>query len=406
MKKQIIIFMVLVANLTTCSVRAQVRMKMPVGTYAFSGKKTSTVMPFRFRDNLIVLDVELNGKTMNLVLDSGMPFDGAVLYGSSKVDSAGLTFSSKMSLGGIGGNAILSDVCMGATLQVPDLTFGNQMIVVVPHDPDRSRHFEGHDGIVGFSFFGHLIVSIDYEKQLITLSQPGETTADLGQKIPVQVRANRIFVKADVQLENGTTIPAELLIDTGNGAALTLNTENRDDLNLPDKTISYYARGLTSRIGLDMGRIKSFKIGNYQLDNVLSSFNNGSSVAPPPWAKEGNLGSQILSRFNVTFDIPGGQIFLKKNRLFDEPFEYNMAGIQIERAADKNMIVFHVIPGSPADEHIQVGDKITMVNDKPSSQMTKDELERIFKKHESEVSIVIERSGEKIKAKLKLERII
>ncbi len=406
MKRLITVLLMLGANLAFSPLSAQVRMQMPVGTYEFSNKNTSTVLPFKLKDNLVVVDIELNEITMNLVLDSGMPFDGVLLHGSSKVDSAKLSFSSKMPIRGIGGDPVLSDVCMGATFKVPSLTFSNQMIVVVPHDPERSRHFEGQDGAIGFSFFGHLIVSIDYEKQLITLSQPGSIKADLGQKIPVAVRSNRIFAKGDVELGNGTTIPGEFVIDLGNSSAVTLNTGSRNDLKLPERTISYYARGLTSRIGRKMGRIKSFRIGGFQLDNVLSSFHDGSEGPTPPWEKEGAIGSQILSRFNVTFDIPGGQIFLKKNGSFDEPFEYNMAGIQVERAADKNMTVINVIPGSPADKHIRVGDTITMVNDKPTSQMTKDEFEKIFRRQGSEISLVIERLGEKIKAKLKLERII
>jgi len=198
MKKLITFMLLLVAHLAISSLNAQVRMQMPVGTHEFSNNKTSTVLPFKLIDNLVIVDVELNEKTMNLVLDSGMPMDGAILYGSSKVDSAKLNFSSKMPLKGVGGNAVISDVWMGATLKVPGLTFSNQMIIVVPYDPDRSLHFEGHDGIIGFSFFGYLLVGIDYEKQLITLYQPGSVKADFGQKIPVEVRANRIFAKANV----------------------------------------------------------------------------------------------------------------------------------------------------------------------------------------------------------------
>ncbi len=408
MKKSVNVFsLLLVAYLAMSSLSAQVRMEMPVGTVEFSNNNTSTSLPFKLMDHLVVIDVELNGITMNLVLDSGMPFDGVLLYGSNKIDSAKLSFSSKMPIRGIGGDPVLADVCMGAAFKVPSLTLSNQMIVVVPHDPERSRHFEGQDGVIGFSFLGHLRVSIDYEKKLITLSKPGTSReSDLGQKIPVEVRSNRIFAKADVQLANGTTIPGEFVIDLGNRSALTLNTGSRSDLKLPEKTISYYARGLTSRIGRKMGRIKSFRIGGFQLNNVLSLFHDGSEEPTPPWEKEGAVGSQILSRFNVTFDIPGGQIYLMKNGLFNEPFELNMAGIQIERAADNNMTVFNVIPGSPADKHIRVGDKITMVNEKPSSQMTKDDFEKVFKIFASEVSLVIERSGEQIKVKLKLERII
>jgi len=411
MKKQIIILLVLMTSLATDSLFAQergpVRMQMPIGTYEFANEKTNIVLPFKLRDNLVVVDVELNGITMNLILDSGMPMDGAILFGSSKVDSAKLSYSAKMPIRGIGGSSVLSDVCIGATLEVTDLKFSNQMVLVIPHDNERSLHLEGQDGIIGFSFFGHLVVSIDYENQLMTVSEPGTIyESDLGQKVPVDVRSNRIFVKADVELENGANITGEFVVDIGNTSALTLHTGSRNDLILPDKTISFYSHGLTSSIGLKMGRIKKFKIGDYQFNNVLSSFSDSSSGTRPPWEKEGNLGNQMLSRFTLTFDIPGGQIFLKKSAKDDEPFEYNMAGIQIERAMDKNFTVFNVISDAPAAKHIRVGDKITMVNDKPSSQITKDELEKIFRKQGSEVSLVIERSGEKIKANLKLERII
>lgn len=411
MKKQIIILLVLITFLAIDTLFAQekgsIRMQMPVGKYEFLNKKTSTVLPFKLKDNLVIVNAELNGITMNLILDSGMPMDGVILFGSSKVDSAKLIFSSKMQIGGVGGKGVLSDVCIGETLKVSELTFSDQMVVVIPSDTNRSMRFEGQDGIIGFSFFGHLVISIDYERLLITVSEPGTINeSDLGQKIPIEVRSNRIFVKADVQMENGTNITGEFVIDTGNSSALTLLIGSRNDLILPEKTILYYAHGLTSRIGLKMGRIKTLKIGNYQLNNVLALFNDGSSGSQPPWEKEGNLGNQILSRFTLTFDIPGGQIFLKKNAKYEDPFEYNMAGIQIERAVDKNFAVFNIISGSPAEKHIRVGDKITMVNDKPSSQITKDEFEKIFRKQGSEVSLVIERSGEKIKTNLKLERII
>jgi len=408
MKKLILISCLLI---TTSTISAQqkvpVRMQMPEGKCEFLNNKTSTAIPFQIINNLIIIQIQLNGKAMNLVLDSGMPIDGIVLYGSSKVDSAKLSFTAKMPLGGVGGNAVLSDACMGASFNIPDLSFSNQMIVVTPHDQDRSLHFEGQDGIIGFSFFGHLIVSIDYEKQLITVSQPGTINeSDLGQRVPVEVRSNRIFVKSDVQLENGTTIPAELIIDAGNGSALNLNTGSSKDMSLPDKTISYFARGLTGRIDRKIGRIKSIKIGGFQFNDVLSSFNDGSSAPPPPWAKEGDLGNEILRRFHITFDIPNRQIFLKKNKSYTESFEYTMAGIQTERAADKNFIVINVISGSAASRHLQAGDKITKVNGKSSSQISKDELEKLFKNLGDEVSLVIERAGEKINTKLKLERII
>jgi hypothetical protein len=74
---------------------AQKTMAMPEGGYEFCENAKSTVIPFKLIDNLIVISVELNGTPLNLILDSGMPFDGALLFGSEKVDATKLDFSAK-----------------------------------------------------------------------------------------------------------------------------------------------------------------------------------------------------------------------------------------------------------------------------------------------------------------------
>ncbi|MFH0761234.1 MAG: PDZ domain-containing protein [Bacteroidota bacterium] len=385
-----------------------VRMQAPMGSYEFANQTNSTVIPFKLSENLIVIQVELNGKNFNLILDSGMPFDGAILFGSSKVDSTKIKFGGKMPIGGVEGQPILSDVSMGATLKVPNLTLSNQMILVMPYDPARGLRFEGKEGIIGFSFFAHLIVHINYDKQLITFSKPGSSDlADSGQMVPVEVRNGRILLKADVELEDGSKVPADLVVDTGNRSALSLNTGINSKISLPVTTVSWYATGMTSRIERKMGRINSLNLGGIQLNHVLVSFNDGSAGAPPPWEKEGNLGSQTLRRFNLTFNIPGGKMYFKKNQAFDAPFEFNLPGFQVDRTEDARMVVYHIISDSPADKSgIVPGDKIISVNGKPVSQLTKDEFEQEFSKSGSQVSILIDRSGKQISINLKPEKFI
>jgi len=381
--------------------------QMPAGGYKFANQQTSTAMPFKLINNLIVIPVELNGQTLNLVLDSGMPFDGAILFGSPKVDAIKLNYSSKVAVGGPDGQPVMSDASMGATLKVPNLALTNQTIIVLPPDPNRSRQFEEQDGIIGFSLFAHLIVSINYERQYMIITQPG--TVDLtkaGHAVPVEVRDNRIFLKAAVQLENGATVPGEFVVDTGNRNALMLHPEKNDRLTLPGKTIPCVACGLTGKSQWKMGRITNFTLGDYQIGNVLASFNDGTA-ATPPWEKEGNLGNQILSRFHLTFDLSGNKIYFMKNNLFAEPFDFNLAGLQVERTEDKNLAVYHVIPGSPADKAgVAIGDKILSVNKKPVSKITRDEFENELEKNGKKVSVVLEHSGKQLNVNMKLERFI
>ena len=40
----------------------------------------------------------------------------------------------------------------------------------------------------------------------------------------------------------------------------------------------------------------------------------------------------MLKRFNMVVNYPKGEITLKKNALFDDPFQFNLAGIELEHA--------------------------------------------------------------------------
>ncbi len=45
--------------------------------------------------------------------------------------------------------------------------------------------------------------------------------------------------------------------------------------------------------------------------------------------RNGSLGGELLKRFNIVFDYPGGKVTLRKNKYFDDPFQYNMSGIDL-----------------------------------------------------------------------------
>lgn len=399
---------ILFTNLVYCQEDSDSEMSIPEGGYEFAANLSSVTIPFKISDNLIVIQTELNGKIFNLILDSGMPIDGAVLFGSSKADSANLQFAGQIPIGGVDGKVIQSDLSMGAVLKVPNLKLTNQMIIVMPKDERRSMLFEGKDGVIGFSFFSKLIVEIDYEKFKMTLTQPEFFDAkDKGEKIPIDVRGNRIFVNAIVNLESGPPINSELVIDTGNRSALVLNTTNKPELVLPSKYISYFASSLSGKMPRKAGRIKSIQLGSYKLDNLVSSFNDGTHGAPPPWEKEGNLGNQTLQRFNVVFDIPGKNIYLKKNIKYREPFEFNMTGLQFEREDSYCLAIISVVPDSPAGKaSLAEGDKILEINGKPVSRITSDMINDEFYKLGSDLKMVIERGGKRINVNLKLERVI
>jgi membrane-associated protease RseP (regulator of RpoE activity) len=46
--------------------------------------------------------------------------------------------------------------------------------------------------------------------------------------------------------------------------------------------------------------------------------------------RNGSLGGEVLKRFNMIFDYGRGLVTLKKNGNFKEPFQYNLAGIDLK----------------------------------------------------------------------------
>lgn len=403
-----LLFFLILMTVINAQQETPARMQMPEGGCKFLNNSESTSVPFTISDNLIVIQVELKGIIFNLILDSGMPMEGALLFGSEKVTAANLSFTSKMPVGGVGGEPLLSDIAMGLDLKVANLELTNQMIIVLPQNKGRSLLFEGKDGIIGFSFLSKFIVEIDYENQVIIFTKPEIFNPEgKGQMIPIEVSGNRIFVNAQVKLNDGSSALAGLVVDTGNRSALMLNSCYNEKLGIPSDAITYFVHGLNSKLKRKAARITSIQLGDYTLENVLTSFNDCLEGSPPPWEKEGNLGNAILKRFNVTFDIPGNRLFLKKNGVIKDEFEFNMAGLQFHRDYSGNYIVYNVVPGSPADKaQIILGDKIIKVNKRKTSGLTLDEIENDFRKLGSEISIIIERDGEMINLSFTLLRII
>ncbi len=386
----------------------RVRMQAPQkGSHKMLNEDGKAVVPFEFISSHVVIPVEINGKTLNLILDTGMPIDGALLFGSEAVDALGLQFVGKAPVMGVGGGRVESDLAMGVSFKLPGVELTNQMVLVTPRDSTRSRHFEGKDGVIGNSLFSHFAVRIDHDSMKVTLSdQERFEYAGSGAEMPLRIDRYP-FLSCEVEIAEGVTVPVELVVDTGNGAALTLNVGAEEGIVLPEKVLEYHTRSMGPEILRLTGRIERLRLGPYVLENVLGSFRTPDHEPPPPWAKAGGVGQGVLRRFNTVFDYAHKRIILEPNRYFGEPFEFNMAGLQFIRATQGRLEVTRVIPSSPASEvGLLAGDQIVRINGRPASQFSQDELDRLLKQEGEEIEFDINRGEESLQLQLKLRRLM
>ncbi|UCF79770.1 MAG: aspartyl protease family protein [Candidatus Eiseniibacteriota bacterium] len=379
----------------------------PSGGYRMLTQDGKTAVPFEFISNHVVIPVEVNGHTFKLILDTGMPVDGALLLGSEAVDGLGLEFIGKAPVMGPGGGRVDSDLAMGVSFELPGVELTNQMILVMPPESTRSRHFEGKDGVIGRSLFSHFVVRIDYDSMKVTLTEPErfEYTGS-GRELPVRIDRYP-FLVCEASIVGDASFPLELVLDTGNGAASTLNIGAEEGLVLPEKVIEYHTRSVGQEIIRLTGRIKRLQFGPYVFTNLLSSFRTSDHGPAPPWERAGALGQEVLRRFNVVFDYAHSRIILEPNGHFDEPFEFNMAGIQFIRASQGGFQVTRVIPGSPAsDAGLRAGDYISQINGQTAGQLGVDDAERLLRREGTEVTLDVLRGDESIHVRFTLRRLI
>ena len=385
-----------------------VRIKAPAsGAYRMLTEAGKTKIPFEFISNHVVIPVKLEGKTLDLILDTGMPLDGVLLFGSETVSDLALEYVGKAPVMGVGGHKVMADLAMGVSLTLPGVEFSNQMALVMPQDSTLSRHFEGKDGVIGNTLFSRLVVGIDHDNMEITLTEPDRFEyAGPGTELPLRIDRYP-FLSCEADIIGAETVPLELVVDTGNGAALTLNVGAREGLGLPDKVIEYHTRSVGQEIPRLAGRIERLQLGPYILRDLLASFRTPAHEQAPPWERSGGLGQDVLRRFNTLFDYTHGRIILEPNGHFDEPFEFNMAGIQFSRTSKGGFEVSRVVPGSPADRAgVRLGDHIIRLNGRPTSELSMDDAEQMMRQEGKAITLDIRRGNESLQLDLTLERLI
>ena len=144
------------------------------------------------------------------------------------------------------------------------------------------------------------------------------------------------------------------------------------------------------------------------MENLVADFPTDVSMTGlGPHSRNGSLGIEVLRRFVVTFDYAREQMILRPNGLFDETFEYNMAGIVPHRTEDELFSIKFILPGSPSDvAGLRVDDIIVAIDGRSTREWSAPDFRECFRKEGDEVAMTIERDGERFDVRLTLRRLI
>lgn len=419
--------------------------------FTFKDKSKKTSIPFKLVNNLIIIEVKVNGVLLNFLLDTGV--EETLLVGLESNQELYLKDVETVKLKGLGAEEPIDGLkAQGNILEVGKLWSSDHLLYVILQADLRFSASLGIpvNGILGYNFFKNHLVEINYQKKKITVyNAEHRSITNLVKKftkVPILIERSKpyVFTQATV-VQNRVCDSVKLLVDTGNSSALWLFQGTNNINEIPEKRLEdILGYGFSGVVKGKRSKIELLKLDNFEFKKPVTAFPDKESLVNVKMVanRSGSIGGDILKRFNIIFDYQNGAMYLKANSKFSDPFEYNKSGIYLQQAGvrlyklpnkekpsgaaltvafgEKNVEVNYQYAFKPAYEvaalspdapaakaGIQIGDVIISVNEQTVGTMSLLQVANFFKSEKEEIIVLeVDRSGELKKFRFQLKNIL
>ncbi|MFE3848857.1 PDZ domain-containing protein [Flavobacterium sp. LB3P45] len=444
MKKVIFLFFILISSLT---ILAQ-------DGFQFSKEVDKVSIPFKFINNLIFIPINVNGVELNFLLDSGV--EETILFSLEEKKEIEFSNVEKITLRGLGSeDAIQGLKSTNNILEIKGLKSINHLLYIVL---DQEFNLSSHigipvNGIIGHQFFKNNLIEINYEKKRVIVHRDIEKNRKKiekkFEKVAIAIESLKPYILSTVTIDS-VEFPAKLLIDIGNSDAIWL-FENRSKLiKIPSKSFEdFLGKGFSGDVEGKRARINKFKMSEFEFKNPIAAFPDSSSLRSVKMVagRVGSVGGDILRRFTIIMDYTNGLLYLKKNKEFNAPFNYNKSGIEIqqqgmqwvqetvylqtvpivvtedsfktkaEKTGNNFKYSFNLKPvysianirkNSPSfAAGLEKGDMILSINGNPSYKYSLQQMNSFLKSEENLwITMEVERNNKKLKIKFQLQNVL
>lgn len=414
----------------------------------WQSKKEKIVIPFALVHNLIILEVEMNDGKLDLMLDTGS--ENSLLFSVPENDSIVFHDTRKVRIGGLGnGEYIEAMVSSKNKMKIKEYVDEDfELLLITDKDIKLvNRLGISVNGILGSSFFKDFLVEIDYQNQKIILHK--RMSKKVAKKISkyksknVNIIESKPYFDVSISLNNNKFDRIKLLMDTGLGDGLWLfeNDSIKCDTQYFNDLLGI---GLGGDIIGKKSRVHKLEFSDHLLEEALVSYPDSSSLYQLDLinGRNGSIGGGITKRFNWILDYKNQIFYFKKNKFFEEPFNYNMSGIEVQHTGltwvpekltfnnylsksgtivfDKDydfkykfelkpiFEVFSVRENSPGSKvGIEKGDIIISINGKKGYDYTIQEISNLFQSEDGKlIKMEVDRNGQIFKVRFYLEKVL
>lgn len=411
-------------------------------------KQGNITIPFKWVNNLILIPVKINGVELTFLLDSGV---NETLLFSIDNKEVNLKNVEKIKFSGLGEDNEIEGLKSINNLVSVGESYTDTIHTVYIFLDDGINFSDNIgvpvNGILGYQFFKNYPIQIDFLSEKITIIQKPGTLSRKKRRyssFPISIDLNKPYINANIEISKQKE-EMKLLLDTGNSDAIWLfpslipNYVNKQP-SIPD----FLGRGFNGDIEGRRTRIHQFGLGDFQFDKPIVALPDVQSIQHLNLVKgrKGSIGNEILRRFSLIFNYPENEIYLKKNRNYNDPFYFNKSGLEIKHdgkiwekdlvkvetqkkgndntfdvfsSMDKFQYRFILRPqysvascrkDTPCEKAgIQKGDKIIAINGKKAGLFSLHEIVNLLKveKEGKPLKIEIERKGETLEKVILLE---
>lgn len=404
------------------------------------------VIPFKFINNLIFIPMTVNGVELTFLLDTGVAENTIFSLENKEMT---LPSMEKMKFSGLGGNASIEGFKSDRNIaKIGNHIVNNSLIlyIILDEDFNISPHVGiPVNGILGYHFFKDYPVIIDYSSKKITVFKDQQLFLKKVQKfdeLPISIEKSKPYIDTEVEMINEKKT-SKLLIDLGNSDAIWLfPTLIKDFVYNRPNIEDFLGRGFNGDIYGKRSRIHNFYLGGFKFEKPLTAMPDEYSIQHLNLVKErkGSLGGDIMRRFTVAFDYQNEKLYLRKNRNYDDPFHFNMSGLDFKQDGlqwEKDYLTFRTLnekstagngelynsnlqykfilkplfsiagvrKDSPAYKAgLKKDDKLIVINGRKTADMTLNKIMEMMKSEEGKtISMTIDRKGVELKFSFTLE---